>query len=1392
MDLETPLSQYLRATYDLPLPARFYNPKTLKPLVKVTLSQVESSPSSSPLVAVFERAEGHLSTSDIANAFILENAPANKKVNSATVVEALRAYGLELSTRFSVETKYQNYSLPFLESDRAISESTLRAEKNYERLLSDGIQNSNGKIADWPTSSLSRPEVLQSNMVFTRVSWNAHNVDISRIRDRDITVQPIGDYTRLTNEDAPDIFSLIPVSSDAARIPYLGYHTPNSNQYRVATTTTCAATPGVRACAIGPDKDEYTYKVILKSDLYSDLRGSSAFLSFMIRGIFALLDLSHSTLILNRVPSDQEQALTEALAELLPFLHVEGLTHRRITARIVSPVGGPIAYHLLFFDITLNQEDYVGFKEEGDPQLLRTTKSLYLSPIPIVINPLTDSFAEVRDIHIVMANRVAANTELLTLHGEDKSERPHELTRGTSYVEFTVYEVSDTSMLKFTMAYLARMVGHYHEVAVPEYGPLITDEFKLPISLASEEASTDTSYSRSSTHIRGIDLISHAYPEVFGHNYTRQCPHYPVVKQHLDPNDVEYRPAAGDTKGGKGEWLKYPPDGAIDFYFRCGVEDSSFPYPSVIVSKLRNRTKYPVVPCCARTNQFKTGTHTEVAYRLGAASASSISIADITSSGWGSLVYPPSFNERMLMASDKNLFRGRLGRIPEALLSIIRSHVLPTGKPPCEADGSDESQVLADSSDESDRRLVRLGLSEPNMIHAAFLAVDPAYQALSEAPLSERAAYLKNRISNNLPYPACLYQELTATQATSENLLYEDATQPLFSDWTSASHYRILEEILDINLYVIIRVYPPENAIEPHRYYFEIPVTRSGGPHMRRHDSRRPSVILYRVRKFEGDVPVDSGVELLLHGTRTSELSGVWGNACTSRISELYTSAVQVLSFGVSPIKPESYVACTGLNTADYAMTMSSRGCVPVEQLIDERGLCRALTLEIDKERLKFSIVFPGTQPYNLPFTNQLHGVEYDPTARRIFGDACTISMTGDGVFYILGDDPTRWLFVPLAERVDMTTTNYTPLTGLLPTASDFSVRLRTAYTYLRVILFMVSFLYAFAEPRDPKNFMRRYIVLDELRHAERASEIYDFSGLKRILVLKELNIREALATIKRLAPSLLDKKGERIVLTSQKIYDSIAYYVRTVHDQTAALSLTELHRRRWDLASVITPLREGGGSAVQLLSPRSNIAETPTLSFGSARAVRTWFRGIHTGATSGSLIPSSDSRAVMDIVKTSTGVILYRHPKTQRVWLIPAVTEYLIDAVVICYLWITQHRVAELDTRQATEAALSRLAVQSGARPAGKSRITAIFRPKTVVSAKRTRSKGRLVVGDDDELDKLRKVVESANIVVQRYVITRDNRIELLAGQEKPGEGTIAVEVLRTGPQRWTPMLSP
>lgn len=1334
MDLDTPLSNLLRATYDLELPARFYNPRTLKRIQDTSL------------IKIYEKGIGNLSIDNIAASYILDTLSANP----ATVISVLKEFGSELATRFGIDNRYANYSTAELMSDRAIWETTVRAQKEYERLLSRRIDEINDYYMQFPAYPLSKPNVQQSNLVYTKVSWNASYVDLSKLKTRDVEVQPIVDRVRLTNEDALDIFTLIPVSDD---IPYLGYHTPLADHYRVSINPQTLHTH--------PDRDEYTYRIISDSDLYSDLRGSTAFLSFIILGVFCLLDLSHSTLILNRIDHSIEETITQKIQDKLDFLNIEGLTHRHITARIISPIGGPIIYHLFLFDAMLNQEEYIGFKEEETPQVLKPTNLFYLSPIPRIVNPLTDEYAQIPEIKVEINKGTAVSSELFTLFTKEQ-QPPYELKSGTTYTEFTVFNVTDAALLRFATAYLSRMVGHYHEVVVKEYSEFIHKDFRLPLLTTSSPQEEDTAISSSSEGggggIKAIDILSHSYPEVFANNYTRRCPHYPIVKDKLD-GDVEYKIGANDNSSA-GKWLRFPPDGNIEFYFRCGTREPDFMHPGVIVSNLRNKTKYPLLPCCFRSEQFKPGQRTEIAYRLGGATASSVRVTDITVSSWGPLNYPPIFNRRLLMTSDKQLSRGRIGTLPQAISNVIMSNILVSTT----TESSDQEE------DEEDYKIVRLGLSEPTMVHAVFLAVDPEYQKLSTASLEERTEYIRSHLK--FPNPACLYQELSPQDAADKNI---------FSTWDTTTHYRILEEALDINLYVILRITPPENVNRPDRYFFEIPRTRSGEPHMRRHNLNRPSVILYKVRKFEIDIPIDSGIELVLFATPLQiRFSGVWGPMFTKRIAELYIRSNQVLSFGTNPVDEEAYGKYVGYYTIDYRSLIPQQ---PVSQIIDERGLCRALNFD------SFSVVFPATQPYDLPFSSTLKRAEsYNEIVKKIFGNACLISSAKDGVFYIIGGN--SYIFIPCDNIIDdeqekNNIVHYTPLTGLETTDISHNIQWRKAYVQLKILLFLVAFIFVFSETRDPNkdpntnsiNFMNKYVTLDETKHKSSVSEIYDFSNLKRVFILKDPTLKSALSILNRFVPSLLNASKDKIVLTSRKIYEGIAYYIRTVADQTAAYPASQLRKTRWELG--------------RILETSLTTADINTLYFNSPGYVRMWFKG---NRTLGSSL-ASNVKTVFDTVKTGSGIAIWRHPVTQRVWLIPGVTYSFRNAAAVCYLWLTQHRVVELERHTETLASIEKL--QSGGSNLGSKAASGmtIFKYHHQDRRTRSRTRTRLIVNPEDDIELIseaKRIIETSedNIAIFTYVITRDNRIELL------NDGTemkqINLEVLRTAINRFTPMLSP
>lgn len=1375
--LDTPLSIYIRSTADLQFPTRFYEPKTLKSRFHVdNLADVDPV----KMVDSFYKSKGFLTVDDIPGLVISKFMKMTKEKNKQ-LVEILKKYGFELKSRFSLETKYINYGLESMEADRLYWESNVRDQKNYEKELSKVFESSNNSIMEWPYAPISEPNIIESNIVYNTVVWKRDAIDFSKIHDRDLNTEPIIDGKNINRDDAVDIFNLFPISDEIDGIPYVGYHTPATNRYRISMFATTGGqdplsetslSQGGIQYAIHPYREEYTYKNIIQSEYYPDIQGSTCFISFMIRGIFCIMDLDRGTLMMNRIRTGMSGEITDILKKQLNFIDFSDKTNKRITAMYLLPEHHVI-YPALFSDLLVNREDYIGFKEEESLQLLKKVRAFFISPIPIVVNELTQSYALLKEIKVVLVNKTATNTELLSMTSSKtgKSTGQVELKKGTNYCEITAYDILDSALLEFTTEFLCRIMGHYIKDIESTYLQIfksdfgITREGLIKYGIGWETRKGDF-YARRTHNIKPIDIIVHKYPEVFVPNYTRQCPHYPEVKDKLDGQDLEFDPKNDKRKShGSGEWVRYPPTGATEFFYKCPT--GQFKYPGIVQNRLRNKGKYPTLLCCFRQAQFVKGKLTDIAYNVGGKEASGLKDSDLSVTHWGPLEYPPVYDETEVLTSDRPMNRGRIGTVTNSIEQAL-------------------SPLLNEDQEDGTHNIYRYGLSESTMLHAVFLAMDIEYAKLSSSSVEERMKYIRKHIT--IPYPATLYQEMINVPT--------DILEKL-EQWTYKTHYRILEEFFGVNIYLLVRIIPRDSSFnEPPRVIFEIPNTRSGEPHFRRHMVNRPSVILHITRYIELGTVRDSGVELILHGTVSESsgnvsLSAVWGSKITKDISQLYDQLYSVVSFGSNPLGKvleieEEIENETVVNTLSYSGNINlfagnylsyvlskSVGYYPIYQLIDERGLCRSITFSNGSE--KFSIVFTPTQPFNLPHNSTIVVSSNYSLIRTIFGEPYSISVDKNGVFYII--EGTRYIFVPIKIGTILfdgyIISDYNPLSGLSPKSFDFKDRWRISFTYLRFLLFVTSWLFQLSPVGTTvENFMKNCIVLDENKHSAWAKDIYDLSGIKRVIRLNDPTVSEGFNLLRKMAPTMLCPHKDAILVTSPKIVDGLRYYLNSIVEQTRAIVSRDRSKdlvMKWNIGLLLTSETVGSSSA--LLRKDKETYDSEIITFWSASMVRLWFRNL----TSLSKNVTSDIGPVQATISQRGGNIIWMHPVIRRLWIIPGITYSLIDAVIACYLWKKTHRVYEVQPPRSETISYGESTSNPSARFSKQRRSTTIDENLSFF---------------DNLRYVLKQYIADKQIIILKYGFTRDKRIELLQKSDIIIEKGWMPEILLSGPDRYTPML--
>ncbi len=1247
--METDITRYLRGVINKELPVRFYRTDSL-PFVTT----------SKELWETYDEVNGFLSVEDIVMAFCVSTL---STMSVQKAVTQIRKLGTHIFDRYGTDNPYRFFSKEQYQVSLDRWLSSIRKEKSYEKLLLDKIETTNDRISGYPSASIATKDIVESNILFD-LSWNEPAVNFDDIPNRDLTIQPITDHKRISQEDTIDVFALLKPSED---VPYIAYHSPQKNNYKVHVTTTYVE-DGSGSIAVKPRRDEYSYESIVSSELYSELQTSPDFITMMVKGIFCILDSSKSNVTLYSVKEVDAKDIELFVRRYLYFLHLNGERRLRISTSFIL-LKNLIIYPILYADFLFNESEYVYFKEEDTPQLEKNIKSFYISPIPITVSPETGMYKYVREFKVTISNHVAVNNEFVKLI----NGKTDQIAKGENYTILSVTDINNTSLLTFVGYLLSKLLGKYIHNIEQEY----MQEFKNNFARILTVDLSRGDYQKKDDTVRTIDYLYHKAPEVFIKNYSRICQsqQQPDIKDVISPDEE----ASGD-------WLKFPPGApSPEFYFSCASQSSSYVHAGVITNKLKNRKKYPLLPCCFKTSQIgNPKSDTYAAYN----NPDSESTRTLHLSRWGSLEFPPSLKKKTIMSEDKNLYRGRLGIVPRILDATLRGVI-------DEASGNSEEYEI-----------YRYGLSEQTLVHAIFLAMDTDYQQLSTEDFSKRDSYIRSRIK--LPHMEALMQEIDNPQP--EVLLVDPHS------WTPRVHYRILEEMFGINIFVLFRSSPKEGTSEPSRFTFEIPFSRLGY-HVRHRRLDRPYVLLYKHSKYEGDVRVESPLELIIYGPIDGEPTALWGTSC-KKIFNLYENSYKVISAGFSPLEvsPEMYRVYKNIFSIDYATRLVRTGLTPNSQVVDDYGRCRALNYS------DFSVIFYPTQSYNLP-SGDLVKAEYK-TVRKLFGEPDLVSSTKDGVFHLLGNSGL-YFFFPLRRSATQSLpekiqeVNYTPMSG--ESKDSIKHNWNEAYSSLQIILFIFSWLYVLSSTISPEEFMKTFVKLDESKHAATVEDIYDFSKMKRIVILKKPDIETAKEYLRTTIPTIM-ADDDHLLVTSQKIYNGLEYFLKTVDKQIESTRRSGQHQNKWDLSRLFSLISLGKGA-------RSEMTEGQNLFFNNVSSMKSWFQS-RVSITFG----REDVQTISEMIKNNTGVVIWKHPYSQRIWIIPTRTYGLNEAINICLHWFDERKVVD----------------QQSVEPPDYSNIQSII----------------------------------------KYVFTLDNRIEINEISEHSSSGLLQVEILLSLPSRYTPLL--
>lgn len=433
--------------------------------------------------------------------------------------------------------------------------------------------------------------------------------------------------------------------------------------------------------------------------------------------------------------------------------------------------------------------------------------------------------------------------------------------------------------------------------------------------------------------------------------YTRicECKKQPIiVTTEKDADDWESR-----TFNYKNEILTrqigaFPPD-EPKFSFVCPEDE--YPFPSVAKNNDPVSSKiYPYVPCCAKTDEINNPNSNYNNYK-------------------NVKVEKENPNKGYNLNTMKSLDYGRTGEIPKLIQSLL------------------------DSKDEENKKFkyqrMGMGLSTNSLIHCVLRALQVEdYMSLENQKDKEKyCLFLRRNIQKYIPN----FYELIKQENYNYSKEYVRRRLVDGRDYfNSAFYYRILEELFNVNIYIILykeKLYGKDSKTEEPG--IEIP--NHSKIHIRPLRLDRPTVVIIKHMggEMEGlkfpqyDLIFKTGILLNSEAKALAQESRsyVFGDDMTQLMHDTVINYNKNIVFNITDNKIEAreypYSRIFWPSVFDKFIIES--------QNIDLYGKARSLNVAVPNTDIKFTVYIPPSQPINVPMSNIVYETTYE-IATSIFG----------------------------------------------------------------------------------------------------------------------------------------------------------------------------------------------------------------------------------------------------------------------------------------------------------------------------------------------------------------------------------------------------------------------
>ncbi len=686
------------------------------------------------------------------------------------------------------------------------------------------------------------------------------------------------------------------------------------------------------------------------------------------------------------------------------------------------------------------------------------------------------NIANYASVSITINNKVAAITENKQIIVNGQTEL-YQITAGTPYLSISVSKATSREALDDFMSLFQLLIAYYlqqKDVIMQIYDfvfPDLRDELQVLLNgKKNKTLKLPANYEKNKKIVktgdkRIIELREQA-PDLFITNYPRKCQstYQPVI---VAPEDAEeFQNRRFGPNNSRRQLMPFP-HGAPKFLFGCPGDD--FPYPGVKLNNLDNKDIYPYIPCCFVKDVMTPGVRSK--YRDY--------VQGVRIEGNRGAKADKKISTNKVLQTEKVAF------LPSTIEEIVKTY----------------------SPDYVD--MVRYGvpITTNSFLHCVCMAVDdPYYYSIPTEKLQEEYVQdLRTFIANNIEKSLVKQEMFDYTDDEIDNVMRDNN---VFYD--PSLFYRAVEEIFKINIYVFTPTEGDNQGM--------IDIPRFKIFHSRPERSYRPTVVIIKTMGSESNGLEYPQCELIVDYDKTRhEIVKLFGPSMTKICHTSIVNVMKTLSWEPKENR-EFSVHANIYYHLDHPQIFQSP---LVSQYIDNYGKMRALTVDLGAEGL-FTIQTIPSQPENIPHSDNIHRISYD-LAVQMMGEpvACTrdIEDRVDGLWYSVLD-LVYGEYVPIYPEYMEVNLPMGPLNPLVPEGTNLTGRMSVLRRTLNIITQLVKWFYTLSGSDNPKDFAKRYFVIDG-EPVDDSAKYYDISGIERKLPLVN-SLDDALEAIETIAPTLV------------------------------------------------------------------------------------------------------------------------------------------------------------------------------------------------------------------------------------------------------------------------------